>query len=366
MNLKGLLLGSATLLATSGAYAADAIVAAEPEPVDYVRVCDAYGAGFFYIPGTETCLSISGYVWYQVGATNDNGLTDTPNFNGFAGDGWNKSSRVRLNFEAKSDTEWGTLTGYVRVEGDWNGAFDGPVYVDQAWLSLGGLRMGYTESAWAETVNGTSSAGSHSWNSLWYGDQQRQLIQYNFGGDKGVFGTISLEDASTGGGPYDYVPDVAGVIGYEQGWGAVWAKAGYDHDIAGALVASSGFGLSLGTQINIPGFEGSSFRLLGFYADSDNAYGTGSPGGASAEWSVLASYYHQFTPNVGASVGGQYFNDIYQPASDVKSGLNAYSIEGSVVWTPVTNFEVRSEVQYDKLEGADGSLSGYLRFTRFF
>jgi len=26
------------------------------EPVDYVRVCDAYGSGFFYIPGTETCL----------------------------------------------------------------------------------------------------------------------------------------------------------------------------------------------------------------------------------------------------------------------------------------------------------------------
>src|SRR5690606_14932716 len=55
MNIKSLLLGSAaTLVAATGAKAADAIVVAESEPVNYVRVCDAYGAGFFYIPGTET------------------------------------------------------------------------------------------------------------------------------------------------------------------------------------------------------------------------------------------------------------------------------------------------------------------------
>ena len=71
MKIKSLLLGSAAALAAvSGARAADAVVIAEPEPVEYVRVCDAYGAGFFYIPGTETCLRISGYVWYQVGAGN--------------------------------------------------------------------------------------------------------------------------------------------------------------------------------------------------------------------------------------------------------------------------------------------------------
>ncbi len=70
MNIKSLLIGSvAALAAVSGARAADAVVAADPEPVEYVRVCDAYGSGFFYIPGTETCLKISGYVWYQIGAS---------------------------------------------------------------------------------------------------------------------------------------------------------------------------------------------------------------------------------------------------------------------------------------------------------
>ncbi|WP_200931498.1 porin, partial [Rhizobium rhizogenes] len=45
MNLKSLLISSAaSLAAVSGAHAADAIVAAEPEPLEYVRICDAYGA----------------------------------------------------------------------------------------------------------------------------------------------------------------------------------------------------------------------------------------------------------------------------------------------------------------------------------
>ncbi|MGO4659811.1 porin, partial [Ensifer sp. 2YAB10] len=47
MNIKSLLLGSAAALAAvSGAQAADAIVAAEPEPMEYVRVCDAFGNAF--------------------------------------------------------------------------------------------------------------------------------------------------------------------------------------------------------------------------------------------------------------------------------------------------------------------------------
>ncbi len=72
MNIKSLLLGSAAaLVAVSGARAADAVVVAEPEPVEYVRVCDAYGAGFFYIPGTETCLKISGYVRYDAQGGDD-------------------------------------------------------------------------------------------------------------------------------------------------------------------------------------------------------------------------------------------------------------------------------------------------------
>ena len=60
MKLKSLLFGSAAILAAgTGAQAADLPMA---EPVDYVRICDAFGTGFYYIPGTETCLKVGGRV----------------------------------------------------------------------------------------------------------------------------------------------------------------------------------------------------------------------------------------------------------------------------------------------------------------
>ena len=59
---KQLLLGSAAVLtAAAGAQAAD-LPSRKAAPVEYVKICDVYGAGFFYIPGTDTCLRIGGYV----------------------------------------------------------------------------------------------------------------------------------------------------------------------------------------------------------------------------------------------------------------------------------------------------------------
>ena len=37
-------------------------IAIEPEGEETVKVCDKYGPGFVYIPGTETCVKISGSV----------------------------------------------------------------------------------------------------------------------------------------------------------------------------------------------------------------------------------------------------------------------------------------------------------------
>ena len=60
MKLKSLLFGSAAVIAAgTGAQAADLPTV---EPVEYVRICDAFGTGFYYIPGTDTCLRIAGYV----------------------------------------------------------------------------------------------------------------------------------------------------------------------------------------------------------------------------------------------------------------------------------------------------------------
>ncbi|SMH43302.1 porin [Mesorhizobium australicum] len=391
-SLKFLSIAGALSVSPGAVFAADAVLAPEPEPVEYVRVCDAYGAGFFYIPGTETCLQISGYVWYQIGAASDG---ETPNYNGFEPDGWNKGVRARVNFDARSETEWGTLRSYIRLQADWSGtgsysglgANDGPVGIHQAWLSLGGFRAGYSESAWSDTVVGeVGTFGSHSDNAMSFGDQRRAIMQYNFERN-GFFGVLSLEDDNyAGAGALDnnegFMPDVVAVLGYAGGWGGVWGRIGYDESFDGSLyqvspgvytVNSGGFGASLGLQVNVPNMEGSSFRLIGYYADGDHTYGTlhgpaadAFGGNGNSEWSILASYGHQFTETFGASVGYQYFSDFYEGGRDVKTGLNGQSAELSLVWVPVTNFEVRSEVQYDKIETLDGTVSGYLRFTRFF
>ena len=61
--LKSLFLAApATVALAAGAGRAADLPAYKSAPVDYVRVCDVYGAGFFYIPGTDTCLSVGGYV----------------------------------------------------------------------------------------------------------------------------------------------------------------------------------------------------------------------------------------------------------------------------------------------------------------
>jgi hypothetical protein len=43
----------------SGAIAASTLMTAMPSSaaVEYVRICSLYGAGFFYVPGTNTCTS---------------------------------------------------------------------------------------------------------------------------------------------------------------------------------------------------------------------------------------------------------------------------------------------------------------------
>ena len=64
--VKSLLLGSvAGLAAVAGAQAAD-LPAKKAAAVEYVRVCSTYGAGFFYIPGTETCLRVGGRVRAEI------------------------------------------------------------------------------------------------------------------------------------------------------------------------------------------------------------------------------------------------------------------------------------------------------------
>lgn len=341
MNIKSLLLGSAAaLVAVTGARAADAIVIAEPEPVEYVRVCDAYGAGFFYIPGTETCLKFDGYVRMQIG-TNDRD------------EAWTFTTRARLNVDARSDTEWGTLRSFMRVQSDNSEQSDADYRMDQAIVSLGGFYVGYTESAWAAPwgLPGIARFGIlHTDNGGGYAYQQRQQIGYTFSGGNGVFGSIVLEDDTQDG--EGYMPDVVGVLGISQGWGGVWAKVAYNE-------SEEDFNAMIGMQYNIPNMAGSNLRAGFFWAEGPNQYAVAMPvSGNSSEWSVAASYNHKFNAQWAATIGGQYFEDF--------GGDNAWNVQGAVVWVPVTNFEVRLEGSYSDEDFFGDTSSGFLRFTRYF
>src|SRR5712672_2289436 len=53
--------------------------------VEYVRISSLYGAGFFYIPGTDTCIKLGGYL--RVDTTFNGGIYDAPAWNGSLGGG---------------------------------------------------------------------------------------------------------------------------------------------------------------------------------------------------------------------------------------------------------------------------------------
>ena len=116
--LKTLCLGSAAgLVAISGANAADLPVKAKP--VEYVKVCSLYGAGFYYIPGTDTCIKVGGYVRFEayhnsIGAHGPYLFSNTQAAFTRHTDTFAMRGRGMLTADARSQTEYGTLRGYVR------------------------------------------------------------------------------------------------------------------------------------------------------------------------------------------------------------------------------------------------------------
>src|SRR3978361_901192 len=107
--VKSLLLGTAAgLVAMSGAQAADLPVKAKP--VQYVKICSLYGAGFYYVPGTALCLKICGYVRQQVGWGVNGDLSgggnlanvDTRTSSNFA-----MRARGYITADARNQTEYG-------------------------------------------------------------------------------------------------------------------------------------------------------------------------------------------------------------------------------------------------------------------
>lgn len=160
--VKSLALGSvaAFMTMTAGAQAADLPGA---EPVDYVKVCDVKGStGFFYIPGTETCLQIGGFARLEITSgeiverTANRGDLDFANRTGYR-------VRARLWADARTETEYGALRTFIRLQfqretgavgqaarisNGLTGLDADDSLFDQAFVQFAGLTAGVTDSFW--------------------------------------------------------------------------------------------------------------------------------------------------------------------------------------------------------------------------
>jgi Porin subfamily len=120
--IKGSLLSTAAVLVSLGtAHAADLPVKAAP--AQYMKVCNLYGDGFYYIPGTDTCLKLGGYLRiqneYNMGAGGGaigNGSTEAAQAR-FARDVTNDMNyrvRAAMTWDVRQQTDYGTLRTYIR------------------------------------------------------------------------------------------------------------------------------------------------------------------------------------------------------------------------------------------------------------
>ena len=88
--------------------------------VEYVRICSLYGAGFFYIPGTDTCIKLGGYL--RVDLTVHGGFSNQPFWNGDPGvqdryvNQYNEYSRMALTVDTRTATEYGVVRTFGQLD----------------------------------------------------------------------------------------------------------------------------------------------------------------------------------------------------------------------------------------------------------
>ncbi|WEK48558.1 MAG: porin [Candidatus Kaistia colombiensis] len=406
MNFKTLLLGSAAaMLMAGGAQAADLTVA---EPVDYVKVCDAFGAGFFYSPGTDTCIKIGGYVKFGTAF----GDSDFGRFNaGYANSNWgNFYTEVSMQATASTVTEFGNLTGFIDMRAATGNTYTGgqtfsnlvnsatnSAYVDSAYLELGPLKAGRFTSLFdfGRGYDDTGMFGSDSTTDhiqLTYAVNGFGLaISVEDNRDRGALGNTNgvVYTVDEFGDPAQYftggnsnIPDIIGAVTYASGIFSAKVAAAYVNE---AVKFGNGSGLSAadpidldnqagwaiggGLEIALDSFSaGDRFFVSAAYGDNANSF-TGITGGTSVagtfnpfsanitasvspgtSWSALASYKHVWTPQLWSSLSGGYANFSGRDQID-GTNIDAWRAGFTTAYTPVKGLDLVGDVFYTNIKG---------------
>jgi hypothetical protein len=280
--MLGLLAGCAV---TQSAYAADLPVKAQA--IEYVRVCGLYGAGFWYIPGTDTCMKIGGYLRVDTGI-NAGGPHGQPAWSGDSGQGnrfydyFSSRSRFALTVDTRTATEYGVVRTFAEGRFQFNNfGSTNPSTIGAAPTALGGISgtfldgvgggyvaVGYLFIQFAGFTFGKSASPySSPWqgypgniNSFLLGGESNDdagvpNIQYTAQFGNGVSLTVGAVDptvwtrtpvynlgipgaigaAGTGSNAYGgwVAPDFAGNIRVDQAWGLI-QFSGAAHAVSGS------------------------------------------------------------------------------------------------------------------------------------
>ncbi|PLW74922.1 porin [Cohaesibacter celericrescens] len=334
MNIKSIILGSAAALVAGGAaQAADLPVA---EPVDYVKVCDAYGAGYFFIPGTDTCLKIGGKVLF--GAESAGFNSDVARSDNLV----NFYTETTFKFTAREETELGTLTAHMEFDDTGEDDLGEGTAIDKAYITLGGFYAGLTDSL----LSFNAGYGYDDYGVL---DVDLNTIGYKAEMGNGVTAAIALEEYTgneTGAGTS--MPAVVAKLSIAQGWGSAEAggsvfqvryqDAAYDTD----------YGYAFGGQAKFNVVEDLKFGVAGGYtAGGSWLEESAVTGKLNTGWAASAGLEYAFADNFNFYVDAGYkaFND--RSGTDDWEG---WGVSAMAEYFPVKNLSIAATVGYQKID----------------
>jgi len=396
-SVKSLLLGAAAgLFAVAGAQAADLPVKAKP--VQYVKICSLYGVGFYYIPGTDMCIKVGGYARMQAEWGSVNGVSPGTNGpQGFAtaatsspfgtitngqfdraSNNFNMTGRGVLTVDARNQSEYGTVRGYIRLGGQSisNGVATPTFFFERAFIQFAGFTFGRTQSffdVFSTTERYNYNESKTSGDTYNYGvDLMGYTAQFGNGFSASVsaesphyLATSAVVDGTNapffaGGTTTDVaghnMPDIVGQLRIDQNWGYL-GISGAIHQVAGRYFTASnappithpddkmGWAAQIGGELNLPwndtvgaGFtwtkgavgyatKAGSWQIqngstAGFGWLTDGIFdGPGIPASANTEihltnaWSANAAYEHFWNQRWRTSLYGGYTKVWYDGAT---------------------------------------------------
>jgi len=207
-KIKSLILGSAAgFVAIAGAQAADLPVKAKA--VQYVKICSLYGAGFYYIPGTETCIKLGGYV--QADANFNGGNYDQPPWTaasgtdvaGRGGDMFTTRARSQFNLDTRTATEYGVVRTYWSSNFEFSSgtsfnASTGNLTLDYGFVQFAGFTFGKAVSGF-QTPWGAYGANNNTSYFIGGYDNATGITQasYTWQFGNGISAQLGVEDSRT-------------------------------------------------------------------------------------------------------------------------------------------------------------------------